>query len=262
MYDKKKGVPDFPISTLVSGKDILLFWIAKMVFMCYFFKGQLPFKQIFLHGLILDSQRRKMSKSLDNGVDPRDLIGQPLDDTRIVSHDALRLFFLSNTHDANDIVFSKDKLKYFCNTLHKFEQAYEFYKKEEKENVSDEEDGSETLHTFYPHECVFLQELKSAIYELSANLREFNFAKAVDRALIFFKDCFCNRYLTTYKLFRKKGFHYFPLFRNAWWMMMDMFEILVPDFFDSLRTDFDRNIEKGIVDYGGTGDKVVVSRFS
>lgn len=209
-------MPTFPVSALVSGKDILLFWIAKMVFMCYFLRGQLPFKKVFLHGLVLDSKRRKMSKSLNNGVDPMQLVGKKLDENRIISHDAIRLFFLSNTHDANDIVFSEDKLKYFCNILHKFSKAYEFYKREEEEYVP-EKDLSKPLYALYSHESVFLRELHSAIFELTSNLREFNFAKAVDKALFFFKECFFNRYLATNKLLHKaKKAPHFLFLKKVW----------------------------------------------
>ena len=66
----------YPTSVLVTGRDIIFFWVARMIFQALESMGEVPFKEVFIHGLVLDAQGRKMSKSLGNGVDPLEVIEQ------------------------------------------------------------------------------------------------------------------------------------------------------------------------------------------
>ncbi|WP_322959940.1 valine--tRNA ligase [Mycoplasmopsis felis] len=94
----------YPFSLLVTGYDIIFFWVARMYFMSLEFMKEIPFKELLFHGLIRASDGRKMSKSYNNGVDPMELIDE-------YGSDALRWFLLTNTSPGLDIKFSKEKIE-------------------------------------------------------------------------------------------------------------------------------------------------------
>ncbi|MEA4162765.1 valine--tRNA ligase [Mycoplasma sp. 4404] len=94
----------YPTSLLVTGYDIIFFWVARMYFFGLEFTGQKPFDRLLLHGLIRDAQGRKMSKSLNNGVDPMDMVDK-------YGSDALRWFLITNITPGLDIKFSDDKVE-------------------------------------------------------------------------------------------------------------------------------------------------------
>ncbi|MGY6172098.1 valine--tRNA ligase [Candidatus Mycoplasma pogonae] len=102
----------FPTSLLVTGWDIIFFWVARMYFMSLKFVNKIPFKDVLIHGLIRDEQGRKMSKSLGNGIDPMKIIGQ-------YGSDALRAFLLWNSTPGQDIRFSTQKIEAAWNTNNK-----------------------------------------------------------------------------------------------------------------------------------------------
>ena len=103
----------YPTDLLVTGRDILFFWVARMVFSGLHLTGQAPFRTVLLHGLVRDAQGRKMSKSLGNGIDPLEIIDR-------YGADALRLTLLVGIAPGNDTRFSADKIEgsqRFCNKL-------------------------------------------------------------------------------------------------------------------------------------------------
>jgi valyl-tRNA synthetase len=91
---------------LVTGYDILFFWVARMFFQCGHESGKIPLKNIFFHGLIRDELNRKMSKSLGNGVDPMKIIDEH-------GADALRMFLTSTATVGEDLRFSNEKINYY-----------------------------------------------------------------------------------------------------------------------------------------------------
>ena len=102
-----------PTSVLETGYDILFFWVARMILMAGFHTGQVPFKQVYLHGLVRDGQGRKMSKSLGNIIDPLDMINK-------YGADATRLSLIIGAQPGNDLKLSEDRVrgyKHFANKL-------------------------------------------------------------------------------------------------------------------------------------------------
>ena len=93
----------YPITTLITGYDILFFWVLKMILLGTYFTGQVPFQQVLLHGLIRDKYGKKMSKSLGNGVEPEILIEK-------YGCDSLRLFLLENNTWGSDLIYNEDKV--------------------------------------------------------------------------------------------------------------------------------------------------------
>ncbi|MDQ0514225.1 valyl-tRNA synthetase [Mycoplasmoides fastidiosum] len=109
----------FPTSVLVTGTDILFFWVSRMMMFGAVFGKLMPFKKVYLHGLIRDQLNRKMSKSLGNGVDPQELIQQ-------YGADATRLFFIDNTNSGEDLIYVEAKVKDASAFINKFWNAYNF----------------------------------------------------------------------------------------------------------------------------------------
>lgn len=112
--EKTKELEQFyPTSVLVTGRDIIFFWVSRMLFMGLEFMDKVPFKEIFIHGLILDNKGQKMSKSLGNGIDPIEII-------KNYGADTLRFMLVTGNTPGNDIRFQKDRLegiRNFCNKI-------------------------------------------------------------------------------------------------------------------------------------------------
>ncbi|MCJ8275342.1 MAG: valine--tRNA ligase [Bdellovibrionales bacterium] len=109
----------YPTSVLVTGHDIIFFWVARMIMMGLEMKGDVPFRQVYIHGLIRDSQGRKMSKSLGNSVDPVELIEN-------YGADALRFTLMSQMATGKDLKFSMQRLEGYRNFMNKLWNATRF----------------------------------------------------------------------------------------------------------------------------------------
>ncbi|KNH36590.1 valine--tRNA ligase [Exiguobacterium acetylicum] len=109
----------FPTSTLVTGYDIIAFWVSRMIFQSYEFTGQRPFQDVLIHGLIRDSEGRKMSKSLGNGIDPMDVIEK-------YGADSLRWFLTTGSTPGNDLRFYWEKIEATWNFSNKLWNASRF----------------------------------------------------------------------------------------------------------------------------------------
>ncbi len=109
----------YPTSVLVTGRDIIFFWVARMIFSALEFQHEVPFKEVFIHGLILDAQGRKMSKSLGNGIDPLEIIDE-------YGADTLRFMLVTGNTPGNDLKFQKDRLLGIRNFTNKIWNASRF----------------------------------------------------------------------------------------------------------------------------------------
>jgi valyl-tRNA synthetase len=109
----------YPTNYLVTGHDIIFFWVARMILMGLEFKKDVPFKTVYIHGLVRDTQGRKMSKSLGNSVDPIDMIEK-------YGADALRFNFLAHLFSGKDFKFSEQRLEGYRNFMNKIWNASRF----------------------------------------------------------------------------------------------------------------------------------------
>ncbi|MBF0710036.1 MULTISPECIES: valine--tRNA ligase [unclassified Gemella] len=109
----------YPTNTLVTGYDIIFFWVSRMIFQGLDFTGKRPFKDTLIHGLVRDEQGRKMSKSLGNGVDPMEVIEQ-------YGADSLRYFLATNSTPGQDLRYSKEKIEASWNYINKIWNASRF----------------------------------------------------------------------------------------------------------------------------------------
>ncbi|MBG9590129.1 valine--tRNA ligase [Cytobacillus firmus] len=109
----------YPTAALVTGYDIIFFWVSRMIFQGLEFTGERPFQDVLIHGLVRDSQGRKMSKSLGNGVDPMDVIDQ-------YGADSLRYFLSTGSSPGQDLRFSMEKVEATWNFANKIWNASRF----------------------------------------------------------------------------------------------------------------------------------------
>ena len=109
----------YPTSVLVTGRDIIFFWVARMIFMSMQFMGEAPFSKVMIHGLVLDAKGRKMSKSLGNGVDPIEVIDQ-------YGADTLRFMLITGNTPGNDLRFHPERLEATRNFSNKIWNASRF----------------------------------------------------------------------------------------------------------------------------------------
>lgn len=128
-----KDLKDFhPMSVLETGYDILFFWVARMILMSTFLLGEVPFKQVYLHGLVRDNQGRKMSKSLGNIINPLDMIEK-------YGADAVRLSLIIGAAPGNDVKLSEDRVRGYRNFSNKIWNATRFVKGFESEVPNNDE---------------------------------------------------------------------------------------------------------------------------
>ena len=129
----------YPTSVLVTAYDIIFFWVARMIFSGIEQMGKEPFKHVLIHGLVRDSQGRKMSKSLGNGIDPLDVIDK-------YGTDALRYALVIGTSPGNDMRFSEEKLESSRNFTNKVWNAFRFVMMNFDDNI-DFENVDESNYT-------------------------------------------------------------------------------------------------------------------
>ena len=177
----------YPTNTLVTGYDIIFFWIVRMMFSAIEQTGEVPFKDVLIHGIVRDSQGRKMSKSLGNGIDPIEIIDK-------YSADALRFSLISGNSIGNDMRFSPEKLEAAKNFANKIWNASKFVLM----NIEDY-DGSVQIEELMPEDKWILTKLNKLIQEVSINIDEYNLGVALDSIYEFIWNEFCDWYIEIVK---------------------------------------------------------------
>ena len=175
----------FPTNTLVTGADILFFWVARMVMMSLYINDEIPFSYVYLHGIIRDEKGRKMSKSLGNSPDPLDLIAK-------YGADAIRFSFLYNTSQGQDIHFSEKLLEMGSTFANKVWNASRFVLSNlEDFDVSTTSDNLE----FKLEDKWILSKLQTASKLINENMEKYELDAAAKLAYEFFRGDFCDWYV-------------------------------------------------------------------
>ncbi len=174
----------YPTDTLVTGYDIIFFWVARMIFSALEHTGQVPFKQVLIHGLVRDELGRKMSKSLGNGIDPLQVIDQ-------YGADALRLTLVTGNSPGNDMRYSDDKIKASRNFANKLWNATRYILM----NLSDEITKPELPDKLETEDKWVLSKLNTLIREATDNLERFELGMAVQKIHDFIWDILCDWYI-------------------------------------------------------------------
>ena len=175
----------YPTNTLVTGYDILTFWVSRMMFQGLEFTGKRPFKNVLIHGLIRDSQGRKMSKSLGNGVDPMEVIEQ-------YGADALRWFLANGSAPGQDVRYSTDKMDAAWNFINKIWNASRYALMNVGDLTADQVDitGEKTLADKWILTC-----LNQTIGKVTELFEKFEFGEAGRLLYRFIWDDFCDWYI-------------------------------------------------------------------
>ncbi len=179
----------YPTSTMVTGYDIIFFWVARMMFMSMEFMKEIPFKYVFIHGLVRDSQGRKMSKSLGNGIDPLEVI-----DT--YGADALRFTLVTGNTPGNDMRFYYEKVEGNRNFANKIWNATKFTLMNLDEYDAGFVPSKEQLTLA---DCWILEGLAATEDSVSANLDKYELGAAADTIYNFAWNSFCDWYIETAK---------------------------------------------------------------
>ncbi|ASN05094.1 valine--tRNA ligase [Virgibacillus necropolis] len=180
----------FPNDVLVTGYDIIFFWVARMIFQSLEFTGERPFKDVVMHGLIRDAEGRKMSKSLGNGVDPMDVIDK-------YGADSLRYFLLTGSSPGQDLRFYWEKVESTWNFANKIWNASRFCLMN-MENFSYEDidlSGEKSIADKW-----ILTRLNETIEQVSKNTTKYEFGEAGRYLYNFIWDDFCDWYIEMAKL--------------------------------------------------------------
>ena len=179
----------YPTDTLVTGYDIIFFWVARMIFSGLEHMGEIPFKTVFFHGLIRDAQGRKMSKSLGNGVDPLDIIAE-------YGADALRFTLVTGNSPGNDMRFSEEKVAASRNFANKIWNASRFILM----NIEGKDIGCALPEKLYTSDKWILNRFNSVTAAVTENLEKFELGMAVSKLYDFIWDDFCDWYIELAKI--------------------------------------------------------------
>lgn len=189
--DTKELERYFPTDCLVTGYDIIFFWVARMAIQSRHFMGKRPFKKCLIHGLIRDEQGRKMSKSLGNGVDPFDLINQ-------YGCDAMRYFLTTNSTPGQDLRYSDEKMASSWNYINKIWNISRFVKINlEANNYQGEEIDYNNLNSL---DKWILAKTDALIKDTDAKYDSFEFGEVARSIYNFTWDDFASKYLEMTKV--------------------------------------------------------------
>ncbi len=178
----------YPTSVLVTGYDIIFFWVARMIFSALEHTGKEPFEHVFIHGLVRDSQGRKMSKSLGNGIDPIEVINQ-------YGADALRFTLATGNSPGNDMRYYHERVEASRNFANKIWNASRFLLMNLNiDKVELPESSKLALEDKW-----ILSKLNKLIAEVTANLDKFELGIAVSKLYGFFWDDYCDWYIELVK---------------------------------------------------------------
>ena len=182
----------YPTNVLVTGYDIIFFWVARMIFSGLEVMKQKPFQDVLIHGIVRDSQGRKMSKTLGNGVDPIEVIDQ-------YGADSLRFSVLSGTTMGNDIRYMPEKLEQASNFANKIWNAAKFITKNmitDEEVISFKKMNDKSLKL---EDKWILNKLNKLVEEITDNMEHYDLGIALDKIYNFIWNDFCNWYIEMVK---------------------------------------------------------------
>ena len=180
----------FPTDTLVTGYDIIFFWVSRMIFQSLEFTKERPFKNVLIHGLIRDEQGRKMSKSLGNGVDPMDVIDQ-------YGADTLRFFLTTNSAPGMDLRYIPEKLESSWNFINKIWNSARFVLMNIPGDMKYEDLTFDYLNL---SDQWILNRLNEVIVSVDENMDNFEFVYVGSELYNFIWDDFCSWYIELSKV--------------------------------------------------------------
>ena len=178
----------YPTDTLVTGYDIIFFWVARMIFSACEHTGEAPFKTVFMHGIVRDENGVKMSKSLGNGIDPLEVIDK-------YGADALRFFLATGNSPGNDMRYSEKRVEACANFANKLWNASRYVHM----NIDDYDVTQQLPKTLTTEDKWIVSTLNTVAKEVNENLEKFELGIAVQKVYEFIWDCYCDWYIELVK---------------------------------------------------------------
>ncbi|MCR5310730.1 MAG: valine--tRNA ligase [Lachnospiraceae bacterium] len=178
----------YPTDVLVTGYDIIFFWVIRMIFSGYENMGEKPFSTVLFHGLVRDSQGRKMSKSLGNGIDPLEIIDK-------YGADALRLTLITGNAPGNDMRFYNERVEASRNFANKIWNAARFIMM----NMGDATPSKPAAADLEPVDKWILSRVNTLIKDVTDNMEKYELGVAVQKVYDFIWDEFCDWYIEMVK---------------------------------------------------------------
>ncbi len=183
--DDTDDLKDFyPTSTLVTGYDIITFWVSRMIFSALEYTGKIPFDTVFIHGLVRDAQGRKMSKSLGNGIDPLEVVEQ-------YGADALRFALATGNSPGNDMRFSDEKIENARNFANKLWNAARFVMM----NLTIESISRPEAADLSGEDKWVLTRLEETVRNVTSNIDKYEIGVALSSICDFIWDIYCDWYI-------------------------------------------------------------------
>ncbi len=179
----------YPTNTLVTGYDIIFFWVARMIFSALEYTGEVPFDTVLIHGIVRDSQGRKMSKSLGNGVDP-------LVEIEKYGADALRFSLATGNSPGNDMRYIPERVESSRNFANKLWNASRFILM----NLPDDQKAPYLPENLSLEDKWILSKYNSLVKDVTDNLDKFEIGVAVQKLYDFIWDIFCDWYIELCKV--------------------------------------------------------------
>ncbi len=208
----------FPTNTLVTGYDIIFFWVARMIFSSCEQMGSQPFDTVFIHGIVRDAQGRKMSKSLGNGIDPLEIID-------IYGADALRFTLATGNSPGNDMRFSDEKVGASRNFANKIWNAARFILM----NIDGKDVKCELPADLALEDKWIVSLFNTLAKEVTDNLEKFELGVAVAKLYDFIWDIFCDWYIEIAKIrLQKDGAEAQNARQVLVWVMSNTLKLLHP----------------------------------
>ena len=174
----------YPTSTLVTGYDIIFFWVARMIFSGLEYTGKAPFDTVLFHGIVRDAQGRKMSKSLGNGIDP-------LEEIEKYGADALRFTLATGNTPGNDMRYSAERVEASRNFANKLWNAARFVLM----NLDEDEPAPFVPENLALEDKWVLSKYNNVVKEVTENLDKFEIGLAVSKLYDFIWDVYCDWYI-------------------------------------------------------------------
>ncbi len=184
----------YPTNTLVTGYDILFFWVARMIFSSIEQMGEVPFDTVFFHGILRDEHGKKMSKSSGNGVDPLEIIEKH-------GCDALRFFLVMGVSPGSDMRYSEKKIEACSNFANKIWNASKFVHM----HVDEFDVKNELPKDLTTEDKWIISTLNNTAKEMTENLEKYEIGLAVQKIYDFAWDCYCDWYIELAKARLQNG---------------------------------------------------------
>ncbi len=183
----------YPLDCMVTGYDIIFFWVSRMIFQGLHFTDERPFKDVIIHGLVRDSQGRKMSKSLGNGVDPIDVINK-------YGVDSLRYFLATTASPGQDMRYSEEKVKASNNYLNKIWNSARFILMNIPEDFKAYELNDINIKKLSLVDKYILTKLENVVKKVSKAMDSYDYGVASNILYNFVYDDFCSFYIEMSKV--------------------------------------------------------------